>query len=690
MRDGAKAPAGKPTASLRPKGKITDEDRKHWSFQPVKNVAPPEADDPRWNRTEIDRYAYAALRKAGLTPAPKAEKETLLRRLTFDVIGLPPTEEETAAFVADLSPTAYESAVDRLLARREHGEHAARAWLDVARYAESDGFKADDYRPEAWRYRDYVIRSINADKPFDRFLVEQLAGDERWPNDPEALLATSFLRLGVYEYNNRDVRGQWNDILNELVDVTGDAVLGMGFACARCHDHKYDAILQRDYYQMRAFFAAYSPRDDAPICTPEELGAAKRARADWEKRTAKQREELAKLVGKDDEKAIKDAIDRFPEDIQAIMRKPAAARTPLETQLADLAERQVQFDLDHLDTKMKGAKKDRYLALRKEIGKPPAPPAAPIATDVGKNAPETTLATRPDTVPPKPPSVLVAGEFAIPAVNTATTGRRSALADWVVSPNNPLTARVAVNRVWQQYFGRGIAGTASDFGTLGERPTHPELLDRLTAEFISEGWSLKKLRRKILLSEFYQQSSTHPAPTAALAKDPENRLLWRAANRRLSAEQIRDSLMAAAGTLDRAAGGPSADFGSTRRTIYVKVLRNRKDGLLEVFDAPDNLSSVALRNRTTTPLQALYLFNGARTRTAAEQMAARAAKGAADSAAAVRRAYRLAFSRSASESEVKEALAYLGGEGAGSNKPSAAFVGFNHVLLNANEFVYVD
>ena len=657
----AKAKAG------RAGGKITAEDRDWWAFRPVVKATPPVA-GAGWARNDLDRFVAAKLTAAGLAPAPEAGRGVLIRRLTFDLTGLPPTPEAVEAFTKDAAPDAYERLVERLLASPAYGERWARHWLDLVRYADSDGFRIDDYRPAAWRYRDYVIAAFNADKPYDRFVKEQLAGDELFPGDPDALVATGYLRHGIYEYNNRDVRGQWATLLNDVTDTTADVFLGVGLQCARCHDHKFDPLLQKDYYRLQAFFAGIMPREDLVAATAAERAAHAAKLTQWEAKTATLRAEIAALEAPYRVKAREAAIDKFPPEVQAMIRKPAVDRDPLEHQLAELAYRQVTYEYDRLERTLKGADKDRVLALRRDLAKfdalkPPPLPVALAATDAGPVAPPTTVPKKgPTPVEPGFLSVLDETPAAIAPVPglPETTGRRAALANWLTRPDNPLTARVLVNRVWQQHFGRGLAANASDFGRLGDTPTHPELLDFLSAQFVADGWSVKKLHRAIVLSATYRQSATHPDPAPGRLADPENKLLWRGGVRRLDAEQIRDALYAVVGDLDWKAGGPGVAGTDPRRAVYTKVMRNNRDPLLDVFDAPLAFQSASSRDTTTTPVQSLLLINSPTLLRRSQAFADRLKRDEpADDARRVGRAYRLAFGRAPTADEATAAVAFV-------------------------------
>jgi mono/diheme cytochrome c family protein len=656
-------------------GKISDEDRQWWAFRPVQKVEPPIVKNSRAViHNEVDRFILARLDAEDLIPAPEASRTALIRRVTFDLTGLPPTPQEVDAFLADTAPPAYERLVDRLLASPRFGERMARHWLDLVRYADGDGYRADDYRPDAWRFRDYVIRSFNEDKPYDRFVREQLAGDELFPDNPEAIIATGYLRHGIYEWNARDVRGQWDAILNDLTDTTGDVFFGLGLQCARCHDHKFDPILQRDYFRLRAFFAPIQPGDRVAATGAEVAAHTEKMKA-WNERTAALREELAKLEQPYLDRAEKGAVGRFPEDIQAMIRKPAAGREPLESQLAALAWRQVVYDWERVDRSFKGDEKERILALRRELAalskdKPAPLPVAFAAADVGPKAPPVFIPKKQAFGEIEPGVLTLLDPAAMPArALPNSTGRRSALAEWLTAPDNPLTARVIVNRVWQQHFGRGLAANASDFGMLGEPPTHPELLDWLAGWFVREGSSLKKLHRLIVTSAAYRRGSQHPAPEAGKLKDPENRLLWLRPPRRLDAEQIRDAMLAVSGELEPCEGGPGVTPDVPRRTIFTRFMRNTRDPLADVFDAPQWFSSAASRDTTTTPVQSLLLANSAAMRARGRAFAGRLEAAAPNSIPAqVQSAYRLAFGRAAQESEVRAAGDFLAKQAAQSDR----------------------
>lgn len=650
------------------------EELQFWSLQPLTHPGVPDA-EVRWGNNAIDQFIGAELQTAGITPAPRASDETLVRRLYFSVVGVPPTPEDMSAFAAATNGSlegvaggrsaAWSNLVEQLLADSRYGEHWARYWLDIVRYAESDGFRADFYRPDAWRYRDYVVDAFNNDKPYDQFVREQLAGDEIAPDRAEALIATGYLRTWLYEYNQRDARTQWQDILNQVTDVTGEAFLGMSVGCARCHDHKFDPILQEDYFRLQASFGTMIPRDDVPAADLAERQQYATAYDQWLAKGDELRQQLDQIRGPYLQRAAKGAIERFPEDIQVIMAKAQEDRIPLEHQLADLVDRQILFDQQRI--KFKDEDKARIEQLEQQIeelaGKEPAKlPDAMTVTDLGTKPQPVHLAANPNrkVVPAGGLTILDAAPFDLQPT-ASSTGQRTALAHWITSPQNPLTARVIVNRVWQQHFGTGLVETASDFGSLGGRPSHPELLDWLATELIAHHWSIKWLQRQILNSATWQMSAFHPDPASAESIDPANSLRWRADIRRLNAEQVRDAMLEASGELLSERGGASVDHKSLRRSLYLKVMRNTPEPLMKSLDGVDGLNSVAKRSTTTTPTQALNLMNGEWVRVRARSMAARVLEQAPGTSPAelADTAFRIALQRGIQTDEIPLAESLL-------------------------------
>ncbi|MCA9204559.1 MAG: PSD1 domain-containing protein [Planctomycetales bacterium] len=617
---------------------ISEADRNHWAFRPLVRPPVPDGNDEGWSNTPIDRFVWAKLKSAGLSPSESADRAVLLRRMYFDLIGLPPTPEEVAAFVGDDSNDAVDRVVDRLLASPQYGERWGRHWLDLARYADSGGFHNDLDRPHAWRYRDYVIASFNADKPYAQFVREQIAGDELPDATLDTWIATGFCRNGP---SNDDNMGKGialekyrMDELDDIISTTGTVFLGLTIGCARCHDHKYDPLSQRDYYRFLAFFH----------------GAEKR-----------------------------------------------------------------QLELDSFDAD--------ELKLRPVNGKPDAKsPLAMVLTSHGQPSRTTRLLWRGDVRNPGPvvkphvPEVLESSHSAFPA----EAARRIDLADWITDAENPLTWRVIANRVWHYHFGSGLVATPSNFGRLGEPPTHPELLDWLAVEFRDGGGSLKSLHRLIVTSAVYQQASD--ARDDAFAQDPENRLLWRMNRRRLEAESLRDAFLSVAGSLNPQAGGPGVHprirpdllvasqrnkwpvvkregAEHWRRSVYVYVKRQLQLPLLELFDAPNTSHSCPVRDNSLVPTQSLVLLNDEFVREQAARFADRARHDAGDDARAqVERALWIALGRPPSEQRVVEGVAFVGEqralleqEGMGAEAAGrAALADLCHVLMNLSEFVYVD
>ena len=678
---------------------FSEQDRAWWAFQPVRKPAIPAA-GKGWAKNEIDPFIARKLAAQKLSPAKAAEARTLIRRVTFDLTGLPPTPAEIDTFLKSLNAnrdTAYATLVDRLLASPRFGERQARFWLDLVRYADSDGYNADHPRPEAWHYRDYVIASFNADKPYDRFVREQIAGDEIDPADREALTATMYLRHWIYEYNQRDVETQWSDILNDVTDVTGDVFLAMGMQCARCHNHKFDSILQKDYFRLRAFFAPLQPREAMPlgsVAAHKKFAAQQRK---WKDATRSIRQKLRAI-----EQPVllthstKEGFSKFNDDIKAMIRKHPKDRTGYEHQIAELSLRQIGLHPEKLPELLKGEQKAEWGKLRAELAKhdalkpKPLPTMAFVASDVGPIAPPTRIPkkSKAGIIAPGFLSILHPAPASItpPAAALKSTGRRTALANWIASPKNPLTARVIVNRLWQQHFGQGLAANASDFGRLGVKPTHPELLDWLAGRLVEDGWSLKKMHRLIVTSATYRmgseiknQKSENQNPQLV---DPENRLLWHFPIRRFDAGQIHDAALAVSGELDKKAGGAGVDLAKeTRRAVYGTVLRNKPAEMMNAFDSPDAISHAPSRNVTTTATQSLLMLNGEWMLARAEAFACRLVCAEKDETARVKLAYRLAFGRAPIAGELLAALEFI---------RDSSLEDFCHALLNANEFVYVD
>ena len=629
--------------------------RQFWAFQPVRASSIPSINSESWPRGAIDHFVLAKLEAHGLSPAAEATKATLVRRLHFDLLGLPPTPEQISEFVQDRSADAYERLVDRLLASPHYGERWGLHWLDVVRYAETEGFEYDRMLPDAWRYRDYVVRSFNENKPYDRFLTEQVAGDELDPEHHEFRIAVGFHRLGPVRRNagNQNVASSRNEVLTERTDIIGTAFLGLTIGCARCHDHKFDPVSQRDYYQLQAFLAA-SREANLVLASEEE----QRARSS---------------VAKGIEKRI------------------ARLKKQLETQTGSKEQ----------------ATRDRILKLEEQLP-PPLPTICSIVNDADKRTKVHVLrrgewGQQMQPVGMRAPGVLVADDCE--ELPIETTNPRTELAKWLASPDNPLTPRVIVNRVWQHHFGLGLVSTTNDFGENGARPSHPDLLDYLAQNLIRGGWRLKEFHRQIVLSSTYRQSHLASSYALAQSKDPDNSLLWKFSRRRLSAEEIRDAMLAVSGQLNEKLTGrgvmlpvdqelvdqlykPSqwevtrdlAEHG--RRSIYLVAKRNLKLPFMEVFDQPAALTSCARREQSTHAPQALELLNGRMVNQYADEFAARLRMDAGDDAGLqVERAYELATGRSPSAEERQLAARFI---------DDVSLREFCLAVFNLNDFLHVD
>ena len=695
----------------------------------------------------LDAFVLAPLEKAGLRPNPPADKLTLLRRVTFDLTGLLPTPAEREAFLADKAPDAYERLVDRLLRSPHFGERWAQHWLDVVRFAETEGFKLDRLRPEAYRYRDYVIRACNNDLPYDRFLSQQLAGDELEPDNPDALIATGFYRLHPEESNGSNYRLVRQDILDDVTDVFGSSFLGLTVGCARCHDHKFDPISQRDYYRLQAFFTPLMQRDDLTLASTEERGRYQRRLAKWEEATRALRARCEALLVAPRKEIFAELVVTFDIETQHALTASADKRTPLQHQLAALAGKQI--DRRYLRAYRRLSKEQRaiYDDLQKKIAafdaiKPEPLPVAMGVADIDREPPAThRLGTgnyrKPrERVQPGFPECCCLPSAVRPPLPAKPDKeqRRADLAQWLCRPDHPLTSRVIVNRLWQHHLGVGIVATPNDFGVMGDKPTHPELLDYLATELVRQGWKLKALHRLIVTSATYRQASS-PGRNPTMAKagqvDPENKLLWHARIKRREAEAIRDAVLQVSGQLNPRMHGPSncpelpavvAENGYSwdaderlvdrnRRSIYVLAKRNFAYPLFAAFDQPDRVNSCPTRATTITAPQALAMLNGEFTLTQARHLSGvlLAAHGR-DARSLIRAAYRRVFSREADRDEIALAEKFLerqarviaskgdpGREAQPEPKPqgldapfAAAVVDFCHALLNSAEFLDVE
>jgi hypothetical protein len=697
--------------------------------------------DRLWARNPIDAFVLAQLEKKNLKPAPAADRRTLIRRVYLDLIGLPPTLQETEAFLRDRSPEAFERVVDDLLARPEYGERWARHWLDVARFAESNGYERDGAKPSAWRYRDYVIAALNQDKPYDRFVQEQVAGDELSDASAETQIATTFLRLGTWDDEPAEPLLDRYEQLDDVLGTTAAAFLGVTLRCARCHDHKFEPFTQKDYYRMLAVFEPLKrPQQgrtdlDVPVGSPEELAAhrAAQARSSAEliaipKKIAALKEKIRVRVA-----AQKQQPAGVPAAVVVAFRTEPVQRTREQKKLLEQHAPQLEQFLVSAANPQEKAQLKRWqdhLAAAFSFVPPKDQRRAYIWSEVGPTAPKTHILGRGDPgkplaeVDPGLPEVLVRRQPEPPRPLAHTTGRRLWLARWLASPENPLTARVMVNRIWQHHFGTGLVASANDFGLMGEACSHPELLDWLAAEFMAGGWRMKRMHRLIVLSNTYQLSSTD-SPTARQA-DPDVQLLWRWRQRRLEAEAVRDSILAVSGRLNPQMAGPSVyppipravlegqsrpgegwgksdERQAARRSIYIFVKRVLAVPELELLDAPDTTSSCEQRPVSTTAPQALTFLNGEFILQQAGHFADRLLREAgADPGAQVRRAFELALGRTPGPRETQLSLDFLAAQrrqieaDAAAAKQSAgdsrrrALRGFCLVILNTNEFVYLN
>lgn len=667
----------------------------HWSFRPVRRPAIPKTRAASWARNPIDHFILARLEASGLTPAPEADRRTLIRRATFDLTGLPPTPEEIEAFLQDRSDDAWEKVIDRLLLSPEYGEKWGRHWLDVARYADTNGLDENVFYANAWRYRDYVTRSIRHDVPWDRFIREQLAGDLMPRTGPatarhDRLIATGFLLVGPKMISEVDTMKMELDTIDEQIDTTGRAFLGLTLGCARCHDHKFDPITAADYYSLAGIFRStrFMANDKKPRMWHEHSLAG-------ETDLKRQREHEAALAAlkkkiEEKEKSAKQLWLSLHPDQKLPANWSAQLPSSAAAELAALREEQKKLEASA-----------------------PEMPAAMGVADLEK---------------PVDMHVLVRGDYLQPAALTprrlpqrfssrpagqlpAESSGRLALAEWIASPQNSLTGRVLVNRFWRWHFGRGLNATPDNFGLLGEKPDHPELLDWLAHSFTAPrsaadpawgmGWSLKRFHRLVMLSSTYRMSSRHDPRAAAV--DPENRLLWRAPVQRLAAEDLRDAMLAVSGLLDRSPGEKplplknreyvfdhtsrdATRYESRKRTMYLPVVRNHIYDLLQLFDAADGLTVQGDRPSTTVAPQALFLMNSDLALDCAGALARRCLTTPGEAVESrLSRLSLLVYGRQPAEHEKELARKLL--NQLASRGEEAAWTSLAHIWLQSNEFV---
>jgi cytochrome c553 len=783
----AGAKTARPEPEQLPRGMtITEEERAHWAFQPIRRATPPAFKSKDRVRTPVDAFLLAALKTKGLAFAPEAERVTQLRRVWFDLVGLPPPPEEVERFLADHAPDAYERLVEQLLDSPQYGERWGRHWLDIAGYADSDGATVEDTpRAFAYKYRDYVIRSLNADLPFDQFLTEQLAGDELVEsthgadlagvvNEPQArerLIATGYLRMGPDGTSGSaaDANTARNQVVADTIKIVSTSLLGLTVGCAQCHDHRYDPIPQSDYYRLRAvlepaynwkewrnpnqrLLSLYTAADRAKAAEVEE-----QAKKLGTERTQKEKDHLAAALEKELEKFPTPLRDQLKEAAQAASDKRSAEQSKLlkENPSVNITGG-VLYQYNQKAADELKAMDARIAEVR---GRRPVEDFISVLNEMPGQMPATYLFHRGD--PNQPKEAIGPGTLSVlsssgkpldfPAKDSTlpTSGRRLHFARWVTSRQNPLTARVLVNRVWMHHFGRGLVRTPADFGKMGEKPTHPELLDWLADEFMAQGWSLKALHRLILLSTVYRQAPVALARTARHAADPDNVLYWGKPMQRIDAEALRDSMLAVSGILNQTMFGPSVPVRPDasgqivigvdktegdnkmpvdvplhgeefRRSVYVQVRRSRPLAMLTTFDAPVMELNCERRPTSTVAPQALLLMNSQFILDQAARFAERVGReaGAAPSAQ-LERAWRLAFARPPTDAERHDGLTFLHtqldilqndaasstaapatakakekdkpGTGAAKAEPEMqALRNLCQALLSANEFLYVD
>ena len=732
---------GNSSSSKHEPPRVTAETKKFWSFQPVKRPAVPSVRNHKWGTNDVDRFILARLEKAGLEPNPPASKTELLRRAYFDLIGLPPSPKDVRDFLADDSPNAFEKVIDRLLASQHYGEQWGRHWLDLVRYAESNSYERDNPKPYVWRYRDYVSRSFNSDKPYTQFLREQIAGDELDKVTRESIIATGYYRLGVWQDEPVDPVQELYEDLDDILLTTSQTFLGLTMNCARCHDHKISPIPQRDYYRFLAFFSGlnrYGIRGDDTIRNFSVRPIA----------TDEQKRRHAKLVAEHKRKMAE--LDR---KIKAIETAVAPKLSNVEKEDFQYEKNRVGILKNHVPKDLSQKQLDEYVALRRDLRRkqrfqPRGMDMALCVTEIGPTPRETHVLIRGNAhvkgarVEPGFPSVLSPPEPNLmpPKPGQKTSNRRRALADWLASDRNPLTARVIVNRIWQYHFGRGIVRSPNNFGFGGDRPTHPQLLDWLADEFVKHGWRMKRLHKLIMLSSTYRMSShrrvrqgfaptyreqaksvrprkalTHPT-SDPLTKDPGNDLFWRFNMRRLSAEEIRDSILAVNGSLNRekmygpsiytiipqavlagqsrpgAGWGKSSPEDRNRRSIYIHIKRSLLDPLLFAFDVADPDSPCPVRFSTTQPTQALGMVNSDFIHREASVFAENLEKTAGKTPREqVTAALRRVFQRQPTDKEITRGTKLIASLKRDHKlDDSTALKMFCLVALNLNEFLFVD
>jgi len=690
--------------------KVNEETLAFWSFKALKR---PEVPDLGVSDSPIDQFVATRLAEASLKSNVRADRQTLIRRAYYDLTGLPPSPQQVADFVADPDEKAFEKLIDQLLESPHYGEKWGRHWLDLVRFAETNSYERDATKPHAWRYRDYVIESFNQDKPYDVFIRQQIAGDEMSPWKREQIIATGFLRLGIWDDEPADTEQALYDDLDDIMGTTAQVFLGLTINCARCHDHKLDPISQRDYYSMLSFFAGM-----------HRFGGPGRSGRNFKFATASisppaEREAQVKEKQKHQEK-----IDGIKNEMREIEKR--VKQVLVGGQIDDFKHEQNRLPIIRKLAPEKVTKEDHvtYAKLRKqwkdlEKNPPKSAEMALAVTTLGTKVRDIAILARgnphapTDRVTPTFLEILGGTEAKIELPEHGnSSGRRLALANWIATPENPLTARVMANRIWQHHFGRGIVTSANNFGLQGDPPTHPELIDWLACELIDGGWKLKSLHRKIMLSQTWQQSSA--SQSSAIAKDPENKLLWRYNMRRLTAEEIRDSLLAANETLNTKMSGPSiytkipqevlagqsrpgSGWGKSspeeaaRRSVYIFAKRSLIDPLIANFDGADTDFTCPVRFETTLPTQCLSFVNSEFIHTQAQLLADASTKHGESQRDQVAWIIERVTQRPAEETEIKKGLELiksLMSEPEMNDQKALKY--FAVVALNMNEFIYID
>ena len=697
---------------------ISDKERSFWSFRSPARPETPVVDEMPSDGSVIDAFLLAALNRKGLTSSPRADKRTLVRRAYLDLIGLPPGLEQVAAFLKDDSADAWPRLIDHLLDSPHYGERWARHWLDLARYADSGGFERDYDWPQMWRYRNYVVDSFNNDKPYNRFVLEQIAGDEIAPDSPEANIATGFLRLGPD--NNLKNELTRMDELDDILATTNLTFLGMTVQCARCHNHKFDPIAQQDYYRMQAVFFS-TKLTDYPLVDEETVRAHEAEQKRIDDRQQPFKDTQAVLLKPYRDRLLEELIAKQPDYIQHAWNTPPAERT--EGQRLNVRQLEHTFESEYRDDKKVLPKataedKQQHARLQEQIDalKERRPEPYPTAMTIGEEGREAfpsyflhrgSVGNKGSLMAPGILRVASRGEpeFHAAPEEAKSSYRRKVFAEWTASSENPLTARVMVNRLWQHHFGEGLVRTPSNFGSTGQPPTHPELLDWLAVEFVESGWSIKHMHRLMMTSAAYRMRSADIETN--VAADPDNRLVWRMPRQRLEAEILRDSILTVAGTLDRTIGGksvfpyidpdlfqsstdrtwpgrPDDDPATWRRSLYVFSKRTIRYPLFEAFDQPDMITSVDRRNRSTVAPQALLLMNNRFINMQAELFAARVRNEAGTNPNdQVGRAFELALARPPTDYEGARAGAFV------RDNSEEGLADLCRTLFNLNEFAYL-